>query len=451
LDDEQDIKLRLVPGPGHRRRVDGHRTEGGSLSGMSDFGSGEVTAAMSDEIDVVVVGAGQAGLSCSHELTEAGVEHVVLERDRVGAAWHGRWDSFCLVIPNDTIRLPGGEYRGDDPHGFLPRDRVVGHLEGYAAGFGAPVRTGVNVVSLDQAHDGSLVLGTGDGNITARAVVVSTGAYQRAHRPAAVASLPSWLPVLDTADYRNPGMLPDGAVLVIGSGQTGCQIAEEIRLTGRDVALVCGRAPWIPRRLEGRDMAYWLLETPFFEMSVAELPGPASRLLANAQNTGVGGGHDLNCRTLAALGVTLTGRLVGANDDTAYFADDLADSVSFGDARYADVRALISRTRLAGGLPVPEMPVPAPFLPTARGSLKLRGLGCAIVTAGYRPAYEWVHPADAFDNLGFPLHENGASTAVPGLYFVGVHFLRKRKSSLLIGVGEDATLVAEQVAQTTAP
>ena len=223
------------------------------------------------------------------------------------------------------------------------------------------MRTGVQVDALDAGSDGRLVLTTADGTITARAVVVSTGAYQRAHRPDPVAALPRWLRILDAADYRNPGMLPDGDVLVIGSGQTGCQLAEELRLAGRDVTLVCGRAPWCSRRLEGRDFVDWLVETPFFEISVADLPSPGTRLVANVQATGVGGGHDLHYRTLDALGVTLTGRLVGVDGDTAYFADDLATSVAFGDARYADVRALITKARQAQRLPVPEMGDPAPF------------------------------------------------------------------------------------------
>ena len=406
---------------------------------------------MGDEIDVVVVGAGQAGLAVSHELTAAGVEHTVLERDRIGASWHGRWDSFCLVTPNDSILLPGGEYRGDDPHGFLPRDEIVGHLGAYAASFGAPVRTGVQVDSLDQTEDGRLQLETTDGTITARAVVVSTGAYQRAHRPEPVAALPPWLPVLDAADYRNPGLLPDGDVLVIGSGQTGCQIAEELRLAGRGVTLVCGRAPWCPRRLEGRDIVDWILETPFLEMSIADLPAPSARLGANLQATGVGGGHDLHYRILADVGVVLTGRLVGVDGDTGYLADDLAASVAFGDARYSDVRALITKARRAHGLPVPEMPDPVPFLSAAPDSLKLGGFGSAIVAAGYRPAYrDWIHRPDAFDDLGFPRHRDGASTTLPGLHFVGVHFLRKRKSALLLGVGEDAALVAGQIAESFA-
>jgi putative flavoprotein involved in K+ transport len=197
------------------------------------------------EIDVVVVGAGQAGLAVSHELTRADVAHVVLERDTVAASWRGRWDSFCLVTPNDSILLPGGAYDGADPHGYLPRDDVVAHLERYAAGFGAPVRTGVQVRSLRRGGDGTLTLGTDDGAISARAVVVATGAYPRAHRPDWVSSVPERLPVLDAADYRNPSTLPPGGVVVVGSGQTGCQLAEELHLAGRHVvrARAVGSAP----------------------------------------------------------------------------------------------------------------------------------------------------------------------------------------------------------------
>ena len=400
-----------------------------------------------EEIDVVVVGAGQAGLAVSHELAGAGVAHVVLESDRVAAGWRGRWDSFCLVTPNDTIRLPGGEYAGDDPHGFLPRDGVVAHLERYAARFGAPVRAGVEVRSLRQTADGTLILDTGDGTISARTVVAATGAFQRSHRPAWVASLPAWLLVLDARGYRNPATLPTGAVLVVGSGQTGCQIAEELHLAGRQVVLACGRAPWVPRRIEGRDVVYWMLESNFMEMSVSDLPAPAARLLANPQASGTRGGHDLHFRTLAALGVDLVGHVSGADGDWVFFADDLGASVAFGDARYAELRATFQGARRAAGLPVPQMPDPPSFDVAGKGRLALRGFGAVILTAGYRPAYqEWIHEAAAFDLLGFPLHRDGASTAIPGLYFVGVHFLRKRKSSLLMGVGEDARLVAQQIA-----
>ncbi len=207
---------------------------------------------MGGEIDVVVVGAGQAGLAVSHELTRADVAHVVLERDTVAASWRGRWDSFCLVTPNDSILLPGGAYDGADPHGYLPRDDVVAHLERYAAGFGAPVRTGVQVRSLRRGGDGTLTLGTDDGAISARAVVVATGAYPRAHRPDWVSSVPERLPVLDAADYRNPSTGSRAASSWSAAARPGVSSPRSCTSRG---GTSCGRAPWAPRRIDGRDIA----------------------------------------------------------------------------------------------------------------------------------------------------------------------------------------------------
>jgi putative flavoprotein involved in K+ transport len=402
-----------------------------------------------EELDVVVVGAGQSGLAVSHELAGLGVEHVVLERSTsVGGGWSGRWDSFCLVTPNHTIRLPGGAYRGTDPHGYLPRDAIVRHLADYAASFEAPVRTGVPVTDLRARPGGGLRLRTADGEVTAREVVVATGAFQRALRPAWTNALPPGPALLESGDYRSPGALPPGPVLVVGSGQTGCQIAEELALAGRDVVLACGRAPWLPRRIEGRDCFDWILETPFFRQTLADLPDPGARLAANPQLTGAHGGADLSTRTLAALGVRLAGHLAGVADGVAAFADDLAASVAFGDARYDDLRRLIARSRAVRGLPAPAMPDPPPFDASAAVSrLDLHRVGSVILTAGFRPAYrEWVGHPEAFDAVGFPLQVDGASTVVPGLSFVGVHFLRTRGSSVLLGVGEDAAVVAGGVA-----
>ena len=225
--------------------------------------------------EVVVIGAGQAGLAVSHELTGRGVEHVVLERRRVAETWRGRWESFCLVTPNWTVRLPGGVYDGDDPDGYMAREEVVAHLERYAAP--APVREGVEVTALWREGEGGFALDTSAGAIRARAVVVTTGAYQRPHRPPVAATLPSGLLAIDVDGYRSPGELPDGAVLVVGSGQSGCQIAEELRLAGREVFLACGRAPWAARRWGGRDLLWWAHETGFLDVTVEQLPAPGSR------------------------------------------------------------------------------------------------------------------------------------------------------------------------------
>lgn len=402
---------------------------------------------MTDRIEVVVVGAGQAGLAVSHELTRAGVDHVVLERDRVGQCWRGRWDSFCLVTPNWFVQLPGHPYDGPDPDGFMPRDELVSYLERYAAGLQAPVQEGIDATSLRPGPDGGFLLETSAGEIVTGTVVLSTGTYRRPHRPAGAATLPAGLLRIDVEDYRNPAELPAGPVLVVGSGQSGCQIAEELHRAGRAVFLACGRAPWFPRRLGERDLSWWALETGFLDAPVSSLPSPAARLAANVQATGARGGHDLHYRTLRKMGVTLLGHFLGADGRHARFAPDLGESVAWGDERRAQLMELARKLVAERGLPEPEIPEPEPFDAQAPQELDLRGFGAVVFAGGFRPDFaSWVRFPGAFDELGFPVHEDGASTVAPGLYFVGVHFLRKRKSSLLNGVGEDAAIVARQIA-----
>jgi putative flavoprotein involved in K+ transport len=403
---------------------------------------------MVDGAETVVVGGGQAGLAVSHELTSAGVPHVVLERDRIGQTWRGRWDSFCLVTPNWSVQLPGHPYTGDDPHGFMPRDDIVRHLESYAASFDAPVRDGVDVTSLRAGRDGTLVLETSSGPVEARNVVLCTGAYQRPHRPPGAATLPRDLHQIDVEGYRNPDDLPAGQVLVVGSGQSGCQIAEELCQAGRDVFLACGRAAWAPRRIGDHDLVWWLKESGDLDDRVGELPEPGARLWGNIQASGRDGGHDLHYRTLHAMGVTLLGHFLGAADGEARFAPDLHESIAWGDARHTKITDGWRKFADRRGLRWPDLGPPEPVdaaKPVER--LRLDGLGAVVFAGGFRPDYaSWVDPSGAFDELGFPLHRDCASAIVPGLYFAGVHFLRKRKSSLLIGVGEDAAIVARQIA-----
>jgi len=396
---------------------------------------------------VVVVGAGQAGLAVSHGLINLGIDHVVVERARIGETWRGLWDSFCLVTPNWTMCLPGAPYVGDDPEGFIPRDDIVQHLERYASTFGMPIREGVAVDSIEPAESGGFLLRTSVGDVHAEVVVVCTGAYQRPHRPDIAAAFPPGVLIIDAEDYQNPALLPPGRVLVVGSGQAGCQISEELHEAGREVFLACGRAPWAPRRLDGRDIVTWITETTFLDTPLRALPSPAARLGANLQATGRQGGHDLHYRTLQAMGVQLLGHLVGIDGHRASFAGDLADSVAFGDARYRDIRQVLNEQLSAKGKRVPTLPDPSPFHADPPHEVDLDDFGVVIFTSGYRPDYaRWIR-FPAFDALGFPLTDNGASTVVPGLFFCGVHFMRKRKSSLLVGVGEDAAIVAHSIAR----
>jgi putative flavoprotein involved in K+ transport len=398
-----------------------------------------------DHVEAAVIGGGQAGLAVSHELMGLGIEHVVLERGRIAQTWRDRWDSFCLVTPNWATLLPGYGYDGADPDGYMGRDEIVAFVERYATDCELPVREGVEVRSV-HTGSGSFALGTTSADLTADAVVIATGAYQRPHRPEAAKTLPTDLLQLDVEDYRSEQALPAGPVLVVGSGQSGCQIAEELHAAGREVVLACGKVPWAPRRINGRDLIWWAVETGFMDHSVASLPSPAARLAGNILTTGQDGGRDLHLRTLRASGVTLTGRFLGASGNVARFAPDLEESVAWGDERYGQFAGLVRTLAQEQGIE-PELDQPAPFDGQAPERLDLDGFAAVLFATGFRPDYgSWLGWPEAFDELGLPIHEEGESTAVPGLYFVGVHFLRKRKSSLLLGVGEDATIVARRIA-----
>ena len=406
--------------------------------------------AMGGASSVVVVGAGQAGLAVSRELSQAGITHTVLERGRVAQTWRGRWDSFCLVTPNWSAQLPGHPYDGRDPDGFMLRDEVVAYLERYAHGFQAPVQVEVEVTSVKPRPGGGFRLETAAGRLDTEIVVLATGAYQRAHRPPGAASLPDDLLQIDVEDYQSPAVLPAGRVLVIGSGQSGCQIAEELHGADREVFLACGRAAWQPRRIGEYDLFWWLLETGELDEPLSSLPSPAARLAANVQATGHGGGRDLHYRTLRKMGVTLLGHFLGATGRDAHFAPDLGESVAWGDQRNARFMARVRKLAAERRLPPPHVPAPEPFDAEVPERLNLSGFAAVVFAGGFRPDYEsWVRFPGAFDEFGFPVHRDGASTVVRGLYFVGVHFLRKRKSSLLIGVGEDAAIVARSIAGKT--
>jgi len=400
-----------------------------------------------EQVETLIVGGGQAGLAVSHELTRNGVEHVVLERGHIGQSWRDRWDSFCLVTPNWSVQLPDGAYDGVDPDGFMPRDEIVAFLERYASRSGAPVREGVDVRSLETAPAGGFVARTSAGDLHARRVVVATGAYQRPHRPAGSEALPNDLLQIDLHGYQDPAALPPGRVLIVGSGQSGCQLAEELLEAGREVVLACGKAPWAPRLIGGRDTYWWAVESGFLDGTIASLPSPAARLGANILATGHGEPHDLDLRTLRALGVTLVGHFLGADGDGARFAPDLAETVAWGDARYRELMQLFQKTASERGLPRPETPEPAPFDGRGPEVVPLAGFGVVIFAGGFRPDYRsWLPWPAAFDDLGFPIQTDGASTIVDALYFIGVPFMRTRKSPLLLGVGEDAAVVARTIA-----
>ena len=402
---------------------------------------------MERKVNVAIIGGGQAGLATSWYLSQAKVDHVVLESGRVAETWRSRrWDSFCLVTPNWTVQLPGAKYEGPEPDGFMSLAELVDHFQSYANSFDAPVEENCAVTKLE-ADDGGFLLTLASGKIKARSVVVATGAFQRPHRPASAESLPNDVVQLFAEEYTHPAALPPGAVLVVGSGQTGCQLAEEIHQSGRKVFLACGRCVWVPRRLHGRDVVWWMIESGFMDRTPDKLPSPMARLLGNPQATGHDGGRDLNYRVLHAMGVELLGRFAGAEGSKLRFADDLAASVDFGDARLGDLLKFVETYCAANGTTPPTVEMPPPLRIKTRTELDIArdGIGSIIWTSGYRPDYGWVK-FPVVDEMGFPVQTDGR-TSVPGLYFMGVHWMRKGKSSILYGVGEDAGVVAQHIVE----
>jgi len=407
-------------------------------------------------INTVVVGAGQAGLAVSYCLTTGKVPHVVLEQDSVGSTWrHKRWDSFCLVTPNWMNQLPGFPYRGDEPDGFLPRAEVVKYLEDYARSFDAPVTSGsrVSAVRPDGAGSGYRVETT-SGSYTADNVVIATGSFTRERIPEFAQRIPASILQIVSADYRNPGALPPGAVLVVGSGQTGCQIAEEVLESGRPVYLCVGNAGRQPRRYRGKDICWWVAQAGVYGRTFENPANPVERYRANPMCSGKNGGHALNLERFAADGMTLLGHAVGIRGSILLLAPGVRDSVAKADQFSKGLMKLVDGYIQAKGIAAPPASADntddgAPRRSVAIeeiGELDLaaRGIGSIIWATGYTPDFRWIE-LPVFDERGYPVQSRGVSGS-PGLYFCGLHWLHCLKSGLMFGVGEDARHVAEHLA-----
>jgi putative flavoprotein involved in K+ transport len=399
------------------------------------------------QIDVVVVGAGQAGLATSYNLTQRGIDHVVLERGLVAQSWHSRrWDSFQLNGPNWSFMLPGYEYDGPDPDAFMYRTEIVSRFSDYARRIAAPVEEGIEVAKVKRDDvNGRYLVDTSAGPIACRAVVAATGAYQRRNRPST--GLDPSILQLNTDQYRSATELHDGGVLVVGSGQSGCQVAEDLRDAGRDVWLATGSCGWIPRRYRGKDNVRWRVEMGVFDQTVAEL-GHAFRLVCPPMQTGVGQIRDINMRTLNAAGVKLTGRFLGADGFKVQVGDDLHSNASRSDEAAVRFRTGVDDFVRDRGIDAPvEAPMePTAGLPDAPTQLDLRALGISNViwATGFRLDFGWID-LDLETVDGYPAQTQGVSR-YRGLYFIGLQLMHTRKSGLIFGVGEDAAHISGVIA-----
>lgn len=400
---------------------------------------------------VVVIGGGQAGLSASACLAAQGTPHLVLEQARVAESWRSqRWDSFCLVTPNWQCTLPGfaydREYGGRDPDGFMVRDEIIAYIEAYRVHLAAPVVEGVAVTRLDRAA-GRFRLTTSLGMLSADAVIVATGGYHRPRLPALAAALPDRVVQLHSATYRNPGQAPEGAILVVGTGQSGCQIAEDLHLAGRQVHLATGSAPRAPRFYRGRDVTAWLVGMGHYAVTVDTHPlGVAVRKKANHYLTGRGGGRDIDLRRFAAEGMVLHGRLTGIQDGFLQFGEDLAANLDGADAAAERIKGEIDKFIAAHGI---DAPVEPPFQPCWQPGPPLRPLALDQVSTvvwgtGFALDYSWI-ALDAFQPDGYPIHRRGVSP-IPGLGFLGLPWMHTWGSGRFSAVGEDAAHVVAAVA-----
>lgn len=407
----------------------------------------------SGAVDVVVVGAGQAGLVVSYLLAQARIDHQVLERGRIGESWRSqRWDSFHLNTPNWSNGLAGMHFPSKTPDGFSHRDRLTQYFEHYARRFDLPIRQHTNVVSLDRSLVGGYKLRTETDTIHATVVVLATGSMSRPRVPAMAQRLSGDIKSLPSGAYRNPEALPEGAVVVVGSGQSGCQIAEDLLNAGRKVYVCASRVGRVPRVYRGREIFDWWRDMRFFEVRVDELEDPSIQYAAQPQVSGTDGGHTVSLQSLANDGATLLGRVQNVDGHILELGNNLQECIDFADEKSRAFKTAIDDfIERTGRHADPPLPDPGePELVDLNGSgdietLDLRKAGVAglIWCTGFDADWSWVN-LDVFDNRDRPRHRAGI-TESPGLYVIGFPWLSKRKSGILYGVSEDAAHIVQHI------
>jgi putative flavoprotein involved in K+ transport len=401
-----------------------------------------------ERVETLIIGGGQAGLVMSHRLKQRGRPHLVLERQRIAERWRSeRWDGLAFQFPNWSVRLPDFAFPHDDPNAFATTADIVNFIDAFAKFVAPPIRCGVEVTRLKRRDGGDGFLAeTTEGPIEANNVVVATGPYQRALVPDLLRDHPVFQ--IHANAYRNPGQLPSGAVLVVGAGASGAQIAEELHRAGRRVFLAVGQHTRMPRRYRGQDLTWWFGALGLFEMT-AEQRGP---IRVNPSITGAYGGYTIDFRRFAADGITLLGRVQAARDGVLDIAPGLAGSLANGDIYYATFLDMLDAHVERHGLNLPDDPAaradladpPCVTEPIRRLDLGKENIHAVIWATGYGVDFGWID-LPVRDSSGEPLHRGGMSE-VPGLYFLGLPWLSKMHSAFLSGVGDDAAVLADHIA-----
>jgi putative flavoprotein involved in K+ transport len=406
---------------------------------------------MDEKLQTIIIGGGQAGLSLSYFLTNQGHEHVVFEKaERIGEAWRNhRWDSFNLLTPNWTFLLPGAEYQENQPDAFMAKSEVVRRFEDYTEKYHLPVKYSTNVNLVETAAEGKYYrVHTGEQAFLAKNVIMATGLFQKAKIPGFSARIPGSILQLESGQYRSPQALPPGAVLVVGSAQSGCQIAEELNLAGRKVYLSTGSAGRFPRRYRGKDGMYWAKQIGFFDRTPDNLPSPRARFAGNPHLSGKDGGHAINLHQFCRDGIQLLGHFRGFESGKLTAAPDLKDNLTRADQVEANFFRMFDEYIAREAIDAPKEELNQ--LIDGFGSPEILSLdlgkeniGVIIWACGFSFDFSFVR-FPVFDEFGYPVTTRG-KTRFPGLYFLGLPWLYKFKSGLLMGVGEDAAYLADQI------
>jgi putative flavoprotein involved in K+ transport len=407
---------------------------------------------MTEQKDTIVIGGGQAGLAISYYLTQQSRNHVVLEQAaQVGNRWRNHcWDSFTWVTPNWTIRLPGAEYQGNNPDGFFTRAEIVAYFEQYAERFNLPVRYGIRAIAVEpKMEDGGYLIKTDGATFESANVVIATGLGQQPRLPSFAAQLPAEIKQLHSSEYRNPAALPPGAVLVVGSAQSGCQITEELYQSGRKVYLCVGSAVRLPRRYRSKDIFWWMNQFGLSKLKI-RLPSPKTKLPAPPHLSGKDGGHSLNLHQFARDGVMLLGHLQSVQGDKIILAPDLKKNLAKADRPEAMFTKLIDLYAMITGMKLPKESLPQlrdgyEMKEILELDLKSAGINTVIWATGYQFDFSWVK-VPILDSDGRPIHKRGITKSA-GLYFLGLPW--RVKSIILLGVGDEAAYVASEIASRT--
>lgn len=403
-----------------------------------------------EKVDTLVVGAGQAGIAMSEHLGKQGISHLVLERDRIVEKWRtSRWDSLVANGPAWHDRFPNLLFVDIDPNSFAAKDRIVRYFEDYAEQIGAPIRCGVDVTSVVENGDGSgFSVETSDGNIEAKNVVIATGAFQRPIIPPVV-PVDAGITQIHSNEYRNPQQLPEGAVLVVGAGSSGSQIADEILRSGRSVYLAVGPHERPPLRYRGKDFCWWLGVLGQWDKKT---PDPSTEHVTIAVS-GANGGQTVDFRRFAQRGMKLVGKADYYKDGVLHIAPDLAQNIAAGDASYFSILEEADAYVARNGLDLPEDPdarkvdsnPDCVINPILEIDVAKAGIGSIVWATGYALDFGWLK-IGKFDGRGWPIHERGV-TPTPGLYFLGLPWLSRRASPFIWGVWHDADYLADHIAK----